>query len=382
MNQVGDVLCFFNEPHSAIWPGNRRIYSALDQARYALSLIELHTELNEAWLLEAAGKCARAIAIPLEDGGVRITSARGTFLEETPSLVPHHILNGWLTTVNALFRYAEYARDASLKALAAESAATIAECLPLYDMPEAANTRYRLTGPMLNMLQAQPSARFSIEQISVRTGGVTHTPDLLSGIADDAVQFTGTRHSDKGQVTFKSDISLLDYPKPGSIELVVECERAMTLTWRIGVPRYAIRSTGAHTAGKRDIENYQLPKGRSSLTFAVPLDLAVAWAGAAVPFSKLFEGKYYNVYHFMHISGLTQLYEFFPSPKIRLWRNRWRRYVDQWPTLYPDPDIAKEPAEAGGRSMDTMLMTPQWPAAIHRRGWRWANRALTAVLQH
>ena len=91
------------------------------------------------------------------------------------------------------------------------------------------------------------------------------------------------------------------------------------------------RNTSLRGVGQRTLARITVEKGESWITQEVPLDLAMGWAGSPTAFSKNIAGSRFNVYHYLHIKALTQLYEFTGLPALEMWRDRWLGYTEKWP---------------------------------------------------
>ena len=78
------------------------------------------------------------------------------------------------------------------------------------------------------------------------------------------------------------------------------------------------RNTSLRGVGQRTLARITVEKGESWITQEVPLDLAMGWAGSPTAFSKNIAGSRFNVYHYLHIKALTQLYEFTGLPALEM----------------------------------------------------------------
>jgi hypothetical protein len=133
-------LVFWYEP-GMVTPRQRRVYSGLAQARYLDGFRRLHEATGERRFGKAAEGVFRSIALPVRRGGVLAQHpAGGTVIEELPEREPSYILNGWLT---ALVICAEYGAHEFVE----ESLVALRRLLPLYDLPDEANSLYALHGP-------------------------------------------------------------------------------------------------------------------------------------------------------------------------------------------------------------------------------------------
>jgi hypothetical protein len=65
-----------------------------------------------------------------------------------------------------------------------------------------------------------------------------------------------------------------------------------------------------------------------------PLDWAIADLVAyPTSFLKQVEGKFFNVYHFLHVDQLRRLHDLTSDPQLNVYADRWSKYVSEWPTM-------------------------------------------------
>jgi hypothetical protein len=88
--------------------------------------------------------------------------------------------------------------------------------------------------------------------------------------------------------------------------------------------------------GWEKAEEWSLPAGRSTVSFAVP------WASAPLVgyptnFSKKIAGpdgvKHRNVYHYLHISNLDELARRLGDETLVPWVEKWLGYTTLWPDM-------------------------------------------------
>jgi len=332
MEERNGALCFYYEPGSGLTPFSTRFFSALTQARYLDVFVRLHKKLQDPWLLESAEKIFKALLIPVTDGGILLRNKWGVFLEEYPTEVPTYVLNGWITTVSEIFRYGYSVQNKEAIELAKESTRTLADLLPLYDMPEMFSTRYKLSGYVVNMLQFPRDAAVGVERIVIHSGGETYSKSPRESSRYGTLHVTS---STADKFAFKAQMSMIAYPENCRIDIHLNSRKAALVQWSVGISQYLLHYTTPKTVGHRQIKTVDIAAGKQVISADIPWDLAIGMIGAAVPFSKKVGKKYYNAYHYIHIKGLTQLYEYFKMAKLLHWRDKWLGYTEQWPSFPP-----------------------------------------------
>ena len=88
-----------------------------------------------------------SLFIKQSDGGVLKQFHSGISIEEVPDEVPLYTLNGWLTAIINVKRYADVMNSERAKELFSKSVESVEKIIDLYDVEELANSRYHLSGP-------------------------------------------------------------------------------------------------------------------------------------------------------------------------------------------------------------------------------------------
>jgi hypothetical protein len=353
---------FYYQPTDAITPYHHVFYSGLTQAKYLEALSLLYTESGDEWVRAAAEKIFNSFLVPIEDGGVLLRTEKGTFLEEYPTEVPTYVLNGWLTTINEIFSYAIICKNNKAIQLAKENAKTLVGVIHLYDLPEMFTTRYKLSGPVLSrLLFDDDSAR--INSVQIKTGGLQISKSVSDTRPYDTLHAVKLPGDGERSFVFRVVLSMIDYPDTPELQVKIESPIGQKVRWSIGIPGFDPRYTTQRAVGQRFMREFTLSPGRNTITLPVPWDAAIAWVGAPVPFSKKIGERFYNAYHFIHVKGLSQLHEFHRAGRLLYWRDRWLKYIDQWPSFAPYQiegvchamnDIGRWPSQAA------YLRAPKW----------------------
>lgn len=330
-----DALVFEYDPAHRISTLPNRFYSGLTQARYLDVLGRLHRVRPDPALDEAADAVLRSLAIPAERGGVsRTTPGGGTLLEEYAHDQPDYTLNGWTTATILVHAYAEATGSEAARALVAASRRGIRDVLALYDVPEYANSRYRLTGPAWVDLSATRPFR-------VRDGAV-HVP----GQGDFPIR-TG-----KGRGKWRSRIlgaagaarkvaaelllCRVSFPEPNSVALTLDLDEPAEMSVSIGEGPFDPLRTWLGRERQRPLQTFTLTRGVNRVWFAIPWDRAELVA-YPTSWSKHLGGQWHNQYHFIHVDTLRKLHAAETDAAFAYYAERWAGYPSRWPDI---PEIA------------------------------------------
>lgn len=361
MAHIGKTLRFLYTQGDGITPYGFTFYSALTQAHYLVAFARLYELTKDEAIKEWCTGIFESLLVPVEDGGVLLRNSLVVTLEEYPTEVPSYVLNGWLTVLNELFEYGYVLQNKKAISLARESAKTLIDLLPIYDAAEVWNTRYKLSGTVLNRLLFKGCVP-TLKSITISTGKAIFSKSKFGTSAYDTVGVIKQPTKEDNVLAFRAALTMIDYPNSSYIEVELESEGDFEASWSVGVPQFNPKYYTPKAVSQRRISVMQGSAGISNFRIDIPLDLVVAWTGVPVPFSKKIGDHYYNAYHYIHIKALTQLYEFFPAGKIIHWRDRWLGYVKHWPSfpLYSDPEISYTVIDYGRySSAEEFLCTPK-----------------------
>jgi hypothetical protein len=343
MQKRGDALLFTYEPGTGISSLPHRFYSGLTQARYLGTLGRLLQMTGDDLYREAARAVMQSLLIPTAEGGVcRPTPGGAVVIEEYAHALPDYTLNGWTTATLLIADYGRAAGDETARDLFHRSARGIAEMLPLYDVPELANSRYRLSGPVpLRVSMSAPDCSVSDARILIPgqgtypvrlDGGVLWENRIVRGVEADG--------SVSGPVELDVTLCRVTWPEPNRIAFRIHAPHRARMTASIGVGRYEPLESRIKTDEFTEIASVELVPGQNEI------DIPIPWASAelvAYPtnFKKRLGGRQYNQYHFIHIDTLTKLGAYTGSEVFCRYATRWQEYVERWPNIpvYAGADI-------------------------------------------
>ncbi|GGJ90657.1 hypothetical protein GCM10010123_20670 [Pilimelia anulata] len=328
-----DALVFRYEP-GALNDLPNEYFSCLTQARYVAVLGKLHAATGDPRYAEATAAVLRSLRIPVERGGVARAAHGGVVLEEYAHPAPDYTLNGWTTATVLVGEHAERTGDPFAAELHADSVRALAAVLPLYDVPELANSRYRLGGyGTLQLEFTAPGARIADAAVVLPghgthpvapAGGTDNSRFLAHVAADGAV--------DGHTALLQAFLCRLTWPAPNRFTATVTVPAAARLTVRIGQAPYRPAHSWVQPTGYADLATVELAPGANAV------DVPIPWTSAelvAYPtnFNKRIAGRRYNVYHFIHVDTLTALHRSSGDEMIGYHARRWADYPNRWPEL-------------------------------------------------
>lgn len=329
MDDVGGALVFHYTPETAraTLPGT--FYSSLTQARYLDVLSMLGDATGDDKYLAVSERVLKSLEIPVEQGGVARRFRDGIVIEEYPNpLMGDYTLNGWTTALRLVKTYADRTGSAEAAKLFRQGIPALKALLPLYDLPELANSRYRLIGTT--------AVRLTFED----TGG-----SLEGGLMD--MQAEGQLPIERGtddkwrnhvreetsrEVVLSMVFSYATFPAENTLKLDLEAEQA----GGVGIDVL----TGDDNPASASVDNphwvrigsQPLHAGLNAVSVAVPWKVA-SFAIPATNFANVIGGKRYNSYQFIHIGNLYHLAKQAGEPMFAEYSRRWAGYVKRWPDM-------------------------------------------------
>lgn len=345
MEELNDSYVYFYEPDDGVTPYQFKFFSALTQARYLGAIGRLYLQTKKSEHKDFAFALARSFRIPVEEGGIFLENDLGCFFEEYPTELPLYVLNGWISVLNELFIHARKLKDNQIKDLAQRSARTLADMLPLFDMPEMMSTRYKLTGPVTSRVRFDKPQDVKIDNITINTGNKTLKKSIADSQSYGTFEVVRLPEETQPYFQFKTALTMVRYPAASTLKLELTSECDQECEWHIGITQYNPKFVTQKIVGFRNLSKFYLEKGKNKIEIEVPLGLLVPSVAPAVGFTKKIDGKLYNAYHFIHVKGLAQLYGEFGLGKLKYFHKRWLDYVNKWPEfpMYSDPELALKP---------------------------------------
>lgn len=315
MQPLEDALVFYYTPETGLSALPGTFYSALTQARWMATFDDLYQATGDTRYRDAAQSMLRSLAIPVERGGVLKQLANGVTLEEYPHKVPTYTLNGWLTTMTLLERHARHG-SALARDLLERNLTALEAMLPLYDLPEIANSRYQLA----NSAQLRFSgARVVDVKVEIPGEGIFGLGDRhqWSNYLEDR------RNNDRQYMN--AILSYVSFPQPNILHVTTKTPEPLKV--EIGTAEYDPTVTALPTRSWKSLGTFLGRDGRISIPIPWEAASLVAYPTA---FTKKIAGKSYNVYHFVHIQTLDELYASTQRPFLKHYADKWRGYAARW----------------------------------------------------
>jgi hypothetical protein len=311
MGHYQGALVFWYAP-GTVTRQPRRHYSALTQARYAQWLWRAAEVTGDGDLRSAARGAFRSLTLPASRGGVLFRDRNGTSLAEVPTQPNSYVLNGWQSALVATWDYYKESGDPNAAHLVRDSAKTMLRLLHVYDAPEAANSRYSLTG-----------------YTYLRTVGTNLKNAVITVPGEGVFGLTGLRSRWENHRVDARRVSLVlsmaSSPKPNLVWLKVD--RPARVQVRVG--SYDALQSGpvrTHWVGIGTVS----PRHP---TIKIPWSVT---RSVAVPtnFVKRIGGKHTNVYHPIHVNRLRRLAKITGIGQLDRWATRWSEAMCTWGTRY------------------------------------------------
>lgn len=347
MDPSDGMLRFWYEAEWGLGTTAQRYVSGLTQAHYLDQFSRLHVICGDPVYADAARRVFRSLATDVERGGVLASTPHGVAIEESPHRPQDLVLNGWLSALRGLRRYADRTGDEEARELIGRNTETLSQLLPLYDAPEEANSRYRIRGFGYVRLELASKVGVSIDplQFEIPGDGTYRLDESNTGRWHCCVVSGLERTGDRLQATSRRIqvnlvFSLLSAPQPNRLRVKIDCPEPNALTVRLATGRYDPLRTGLVTQGWRDVHSAALMTGRNELTIEFPIDDIKPFV-YPTNFLKRIAGRKFNAYHFVHVDGLSDLLKSPQAPVIQEMRDRWAKYPARWPLMpvYRDAEV-------------------------------------------
>ncbi len=342
MEQFKDALVFWYEPDTGLtfFPG--RFYSGLTQSRYLVLFAQLFKLTNDPLFLESSRKILESFFIKQSDGGVLKQFHSGISIEEVPADVPLYTLNGWLTAMINVKRYADVMNSERAKELFSKSVESVEKIIDLYDVEEIANSRYHLSGPCSLKLRFLSGFRPIIIRGSVNIPKEGEFPiklqqsknaysNYIKGKKDvDADHYPVTAEEVETNIV----LSMISFPEENSVSFELETSAGGEMEVLIGVGDYDLFSGSLRPTRWISLGKFNVSKNSSKIWVTIPW--REAWLVAyPTNFLKQIGGKNYNVYHYIHINSMKTLYEYTKRENFNKYYLKWLGYTKRWPEMQP-----------------------------------------------
>ena len=345
MTEIGGGLAFFYSPESTrVSSRTRPFYSGLTQARYVDVFTKLLAQPGTDRFHEPLSKILDSFLVSTEEGGVaRFTNGGGLIIEEYPGEAPDCTLNGWTTATVILRDYARANDDEQAWDLFRQSVKGIEDLISLYDAPDYASSRYKLSGRATFKLTALDTdlelTGASVEMPGNGTYAGSRAGDAVGEVVKDGPRRIGSGRSASVNLL----LSRVTWPAPNRLHLSVRADEGGMLRIEIGDAVYEPLTSVLPVRFHNHIADVEVAAGDNEL------DIEVPWVHAehvAYPtnFGKKIAGRHVNQYHWIHVDTLAKIAEETGSDILRYYRDRWAKAPSRWAELpgYQDERIMLE----------------------------------------
>jgi len=345
MSPVGDGLAFlYSKEKTAVSTKSGTFYSGLTQARYVECFKNLVRLPGTERFREPLSRILKSLLVPAEDGGVaRYTDDAGLIIEEYPSLAPDCTLNGWTTATVILRDYAKLTGDEEGWDIFRQSVRGLERLIPIYDVPELANSRYRLTGVASIQVTANGADLEVVDCEVEMPGSGTYSAKDAGDPAGEALKAGPKVVRDGGSEALMLSLSRLTWPAPNTVHLTIRTSGPGDVTLGIGDGEYNPMTKDLPVKYFRALTRVALEAGENHVSVAVPWNDAEL-ISYPTGFGKALANRQFNQYHWIHVDTLGKIVEETGSEILAYYREKWLRYPQDWPGMpqYQDERITLE----------------------------------------
>lgn len=349
MTDLNDALVFYYTPEMKLTSLPGTFYSGLTQARYIRVFSALAKASGDEKYKVAAERALKSLAIPVSEGGVLRRSHGGAVIEEWPhQVMGDYTLNGWTTALVILARYANDTGSPAARELFDQNLISLKALLPLYDVPEFANSRYRLSGSaQLRLVVEGADAEFMEGSVIVpNEGSFPFEKDTKNVWHNHVKSQTKPRN-----ILLNALLNYVSFPEENAVELVFNASDRGTVSVEILTGTYHPLKKLADKSWVQ-LGSFQIERGRNTVRTAIGWDAARA-SITPTDFNKKIHGDQYNVYHFMHVDNLERLWRLTREPMFKSYADKWEAAAATWPSLPVYRDAGVKLTRLGPKAADT-----------------------------
>lgn len=327
MEPLFHTKAFYYTPEMGLSSIPGKFYSGLTQARYMATFDRLQKASGDDRYLSAAHDALESLMIPVCKGGVLRDFAGGQVIEEWPNEeMPDFTLNGWTTAMDLVADFAISTGSPKAHALIESNMAALRALLPLYDVPEFANSRYRLAGrTLVRIVHRRPGV--SVSSGSVIVPGVGSFP-----FSSDAGSAWRNYQRPDRPLMFNAVLNYATYPEPNRLQFIVDTENADTIDIQIQTGDFDPTSGTPSNRRWVLVGSFQIEKGRNSIDLGIPWRL-IPLLAYPTSHTKKIAGRNYNSYHFIHVKNLRKIAKMTGDVLLSEYAKKWQAYIDKWPTM-------------------------------------------------
>ncbi|KQL46857.1 hypothetical protein AN963_18360 [Brevibacillus choshinensis] len=339
MEKFHDAIVFWYPLESSYNYSNQLYYSGLTQSHYMQLFSKVYELTGETRYKIAAEKMFASLKIPVDSGGVYHLSSYGPTVQETPMSPISHILNGWLSAITNIKRFADTFKHKEAHQFWEENMSTLMKMLPLFDIPKLANTRYLLNGPVaFKLVTTIQNVEIHKVKLKVPDEGIYDItlPEIKKSwsnfIEPRSVRVEGPKilfNNKKAKIT--ALVSRYPYPSENKLILTLASPENTTLSVEMQHGEFLPTKNRQQNCQFTQIAHVPLAKGFNQLEISIPRDLSEL-VGYPTIFKQI-GTRYYNNYHFIHIVKMEDFYQDTGENIFKHYAEKWNEYVKMWPTM-------------------------------------------------
>lgn len=318
---------------------NQKYYSGLTQSHYAQLISKVYEITSIAKYRDAAVKIYKSLKIPVENKGVFHLSTNGPSVQELAMAPNGYILNGWLSIISNLRKVAISLNYHEATVFWEENLSALTKMLHLFDMPELSNSRYTLNGSAVIKLRA------SVKNIEIKLASLEVPKDGKYNVPIPEVKHVWSSYIDPRWVKNRGNrifikrneailnllLSRYSYPQENQLYLTLVSPEDTTLSIEIQHGEYLPTSNRQQKAKFTLIKQIPVKKGTNNIKLQIPWKYA-GLVGHPTTFKQI-GNRYYNIYHFIHIAKLEELYETTGEKLFKDYAEKWKGYTNNWAKL-------------------------------------------------
>lgn len=341
LTPLGDARVFWYEADSLPTGRlkSRRHISALTQATYARSLARAGRLVGDESLAATARACFEALLIPDPPGVLQEVDGE-VYLAEVPMRPRDFVLNAWLTTLEATTDYGRLTGDTRADDIVGRSARFLRRVLPLYDVPELANSRYSLTGNVKARLEFEPRARnLDVADVTTVIPGEGLFP-VETGTGDPWRQQVDPRYAEPTTTGFRVRagvlllnlvLSRVGFPEPPAVRLRVLGSGVERVHLKLFLGRYSPLTNTPVELEWRTLSTAEVGHDGQ-------VDLRMPWddlrlIGYPTNFGKRVGPHLVNSFHPINIDRLRAFGARTGADEFDAWADRWEEAMHRWPEM-------------------------------------------------
>ena len=340
----GSLVFMYDEENAKVSSKKGTWYSGLTQSRYVDVFAKLLKFPGGDRFREPLSRILESLTIPVDKGGVaRYTANGGLIIEEYPATFPNCTLNGWTTATTIIKDLALSTNDEKHWEIFNQSVRGMESIISLYDVPELANSRYKLEGDATFRLSANGS-NVEVRDVQVLVpGSGTFAANVDGDEAGEALKAGPVAIAAEAFENIKVRMSRYSWPDPNKIVLTVVAEQEGQLSVAIGDADYNPFGSVPKIKDWRPLQEFDVQAGENVIEVEVPW-IAAEMIAHPTNFAKKITNRQFNVYHYIHIDTIGKILEQSSSNILRYYLDKWTEAPNIWPThpAYQDERLMME----------------------------------------